>query len=288
LIADGVNMGEVADKSNPGILVEGLDTQLPLADIAGLAALLGEDNLISVTAGFDLDGEEGTAEVQLFTSQQFTKSSGPVSLVGTDESDLLFGSDEADVLAGNGGNDVILGFGGDDLIATGAGLTHVRAGAGDDRVVLEATGAPAAGFATVIDGGLGRDVLEIAFGGDLNMGLLDLVDLSGIEALDLGNGAANSLVLSLEDIFGLSNEADTELEALLGAPLPDSLTIHGDSSDTLTLTSGADGTVVDTGTSVTDAEGTTLDIYTYVNGGDVLATLAVESDVAVAAAPAAA
>ncbi len=286
LIADGVDRGEVADASHPSLTVDGLDTKLALADIAGLADLLGEDNLISVTAGFDLDGDKSTAEIELFTSQQFSKQAAALSLDGTDESDLLFGSDFADVLAGNGGNDIILGFGGDDLISTGSGLNHVHAGAGDDRILLQSAEAPADGFRNVVNGGSGRDVLEVSFGGDINTKVLALIDLSGVEALDVDNGAANSLTLTLEDIFGLSDEADAELEALLGAALPQSASIYGDNADTVTLSSGSEGAFVDTGTSVTDTAGNTLDIYTYVNGGDVLATLAVDSDVAVTVAPA--
>ncbi len=209
-----------------------------------------------------------------------------MTLDGTDESDLLLGSDLADVLAGNGGNDIILGFGGNDLISTGAGLNHVRAGAGDDRIVLESAGAPSDGFVDMVDGGAGRDVLAVAFGGDLVADVLGQVDLRGIEALDMDNGQANSLTLTLEDLIGLSAEADTELEALLGAILPESLTILGDGADTLTLLGGAAGDFVDTETSVTTAQGTTLDIYTYVDGGEVLATLAVDSDVAVTTATA--
>lgn len=284
LIADGVDLGEVAAETAAGIRVEGFETTLPLADIAGLAGLLGDENIISVTVGFDLDEDLTTSEVELFTSQVFAKQSVAMTLNGTERSDLLLGSDFADVLAGNGGNDIILGFGGDDLITTGTGLNHVRAGAGNDRIVLESAGAPAGGFSDFIDGGTGRDVLAVAFGDDLTA-TLPLIDLRGIEAIDMTNGAANRLELTLADVLGLSDEADSELEALLGAALPESLTVYGDNEDSLVLTNDSEGGFVDTGTSVIDSDGTTLGIYTYVNGGEVLATLAVDSDVAVTVAP---
>ena len=284
LIADGVDRGEVADESAPGISVEGFDTELALADIAGLAGLLGEENIISVTVGFDLDNDPATSEIELFTSQVFSRQGQAMTLFGTEVSDLLLGSDFADLLAGNGGNDIILGFGGDDTISTGTGLDHVRAGAGNDRIVLDSAEAPANGFANLVDGGAGRDVLAVSFGGDLTT-ILPLVDLSGIEAIDMENGVTNTLDLTLEDVLSLSDEADTELEALLGAALPESLTVYGDDSDTLTLVNGTKGTFIDTEDTVTDGDGTTFDIYTYVDGGAVLATLAVDSDIAVSVAP---
>jgi hypothetical protein len=161
----------------------------------------------------------------------------------------------------------------------------VRAGAGNDRISLDSVEAPPAGFTNTIDGGSGRDVLEIGFGGDLTAALT-LVDLRGIEAIDMDNGQANQFSLTLEDVLGVSDEADTELEALLGAALSESFSVYGDTSDTLTLVDGSSGDFVRSEDPVADGAGTTFDVYTYVSGGEVLATIAVDSEVAVTVAPA--
>jgi VCBS repeat-containing protein len=271
LISDGIDRGVIATETAPGVISAGLVTTLPLAEIAGLADLLGDSNRISVTAGYDLDGDGATVEIELFDSRVFEKAATAQTLTGTEGSDLLFGSDLADDLRGGAGNDILLGFGGNDTIRPGAGIDTVLAGAGDDRVILSAAG-DAGGR---LDGGEGRDTLEIGFGGDLNAGLLDLVDLRGIEAIDMTNGQANALRLTLADVLGMSDGTDTEIETLLGGLVPNARTILGDAGDTLLL-EGAQriGTA-------TDGAGTTFDLYSFASGSDVLATLAVDADVAV-------
>jgi VCBS repeat-containing protein len=274
LIADGVSKGVIATEASPGALTSGLVTTLPLAEIAGLADLLGTSNRISATAGYDLDGNPATVEISLFASSVFAKAGTAQTLTGTDGSDLLFGSDLGDVLAGGAGNDILLGFGGNDVIRPGAGRDTVLAGAGDDRIVVTAaeTALTAGGL---LDGGTGRDTLDIDFAGDVNAGLLDLVDLRGIEVIDMANGQANTLRLTLSDVLGMSTESDRELEALLGTAVPFGRTILGDAGDTLVLEGARK-----TGT-IADASGNTFDIYAFEGGSDVLATLAVDADMAV-------
>jgi len=86
---------------------------------------------------------------------------------------------------------------------------------------------------------------------------------------------ANTLRLSLSDVLGMSDETDTELEALLGGVVPNARTILGDTVDNLVL-EGAQksGTIA-------DGSGATFDIYSFSAGSDVLATLAVDADVTV-------
>ena len=275
LIADGVDRGVIATESSPGVVSGGLVTTLSLADIAGLADLLGTSNRISATAGYDLDGDPSTVEIELFDSIVLAKAETAQTLTGTAGSDLLFGSDLDDDITGGSGNDIILGFGGNDTIRPGAGIDTVLAGAGDDRIILTTAETASASGRKLLDGGEGRDTLQIDFGGDLNTGLLDLIDLRGIEVIDMENGQANTLRLTLSDVLGMSDETDTEIEALLGGLVPNARTILGDASDSLVL-EGA----VKSGT-VTDGSGRTLDIFSFTNGSDVLATLAVDADVAV-------
>jgi hypothetical protein len=101
------------------------------------------------------------------------------------------------------------------------------------------------------------------------------VDLRGIEAIDMQNGQANTLRLALSDVIGMSQESDTDLEALLGGAVALGRTILGDATDTLVLEGARK-----TGTTA-DASGNTFDIYSFEGGSDVLATLAVDADMAV-------
>jgi uncharacterized protein YegL len=280
LIADGVDRGVIATQDSPGVVSAGLVTTLSLADIAGLADLLGTRNRISATAGYDLDGDPRTIEIELFASEIFEKKATAQTLTGTGGSDLLFGSDAADDLTGGAGNDILLGFGGNDTIRPGAGLDTVLAGAGNDRIVVTAAETASASGQERIDGGTGRDTLDIDFGGDVNAGLLDLVDLRGIEVIDMQNGRANTLRLSLSDVLGLSDENDTRLEALIGGAVPNLRTILGDAGDSLVV-EGATKTG-----SVTDGTNR-FDVYSFGQGSDVLATLAVDADVAVSTQPSA-
>ncbi len=276
LIADGVSRGVIATETSAGVISSGLLTTLSVADIAGIADLLGTSNRISATGGYDLDGNQATVEVELFASTVLQKAAAAQTLTGTTGSDLLFGSDLGDVLNGGAGNDILLGFGGSDVIRPGAGIDTVLAGAGDDRIIIDAPEGPAAGGRELIDGGAGRDRLEIGFGGDVNSGYLDHVDLRGIEVIDMRNGQANSLRLTLSDVLGMSDDTDPMIEALLGRAVPNARTILGDASDVLVL----DG-AQKTGTAA-DAAGNSYNIYTFEGGSDVLATLAVDADVTVA------
>jgi hypothetical protein len=286
LIADGGEEILIADKSSKAVVTEGLDTTLALADIIGIADLLGDENRISALASFDLDGVTSSVEIELFSSQVFKIQDSGQNVEGLAESDLLFGSNTDDTLNGNGGNDVIFGFGGDDQISTGSGLGTVRAGDGNDRITLDSAEAAVEELKERIDGGAGRDVLDVDFGGDLNAGLMDLIDLSGIEAIDLKNGLQNTLQLTLEDIQLLSNEPDEELTQLLAGLLPDtalqdSVSIYSDTNDAVRLIETASVDFQQTALSVTGSNGDQLDIYTASVGGQILAVLAVDSDVVV-------
>ena len=281
LITDGTDMGEIADETAETLVISGFDATLSLADIDGLASLLGSQNRISVTGGFDLDGDPSTVELTLFASERFGVAEAAQTTVGTDGSDLLFGSDEADTLTGNGGNDVILAFDGDDTLTLGAGADTVMAGAGDDFITITSFDGLTGGRVESIDGGDGRDTLKITAPVDVEPDYLSLVDLSGIEVLDIANGHADDLDLTIGDLLDLSGSDDDLLAGLLGAAPGQSLTVLGEAGDSLTLTEAPNGQFVDTGTQVEGMDGTTLNVFQYTSGSDVLHTLAVDADVTV-------
>ena len=102
-------------------------------------------------------------------------------------------------------------------------------GTGDDVPIFDALDT------LRVDGGLGLDTLRFDGAGNLNLTIpvgghrLAGVVYTGIEQIDLDNGAANTLTLSRLDVFQLSEESNT-------------LTIFGDTSDTVNLTGFSMGT----------------------------------------------
>ncbi|WP_436399205.1 Ig-like domain-containing protein [Roseobacter sp. S98] len=278
LEVDGTDLGVISDETSPALQIEGLDYELPLAAIENIAGMLGEDNRITIEAGFDTDGDKNTVEFELTSFDSFGRADTAQTLTGLDGHDLLFGSNEDDSITGGDGNDVILAFDGDDTISAGAGNDSVLAGDGDDRIIM--TDMPTG--TEVVSGGAGRDVLEVDVA-DINA-LLAATDLSGIEAIDMDNGRADALSLSLVDIVSFSDEADADLEALLGSALPESITVYGETGDLVDISTGAGGSVRAAAAGpVNDGAGNAFTIYEYVDsGGEVLATLAVESAVTVA------
>ena len=269
LIADGVDEAVIADESDLDIRLDEDGASYALADIPGLADLLGDDNIFSIDATFVPFGDAET--VSLSAREEISKADTAQNLTGTARSDLILGSDAADQIAAGAGDDIVLGFAGADTLNAGTGADTVKAGAGNDRIEVNT------GLGMALDGGTGRD--ELAF--DDAPAALDMIDLSGIEAIDLTNGKADTLSLSLSDILNISSEADTDLEALLDAILPDSMTVLGESGDTLDL----DESFSETGQTVTDTDGNELAIFKASVGSDVLATLAVDVEVAVASQP---
>jgi VCBS repeat-containing protein len=271
-----------SDGTDHGVIATGIDTDgtgftLPLASVDGIEDLLGQDNDFVATAVFDLDGDVGTTNDQV-TIVEAARISAPdeaVSPAGSDRADLMLGGAADDTLEGGDGNDLLIGGGGNDSLLGGAG---------DDLIVLNG---PAG--TVLADGGTGRDTLKFGMGGDLTNDVLPTLTITDIEALDMTNGQANALSLTLADIEGLSSERDTDLEALLGVALadPDSATVYGDVGDTLNL-SNPEGDIVQNppGTGpVSDGNGNSFDIYQFFDGSNtLLATLAVDDDVSVVVA----
>ncbi len=282
LEVDGVDKGVIATETSDALTVDGIDYALPLASIENIDTLLGESNRISVTARFDLDGDRDTAEVELFKSDVIGKADTAQVVSGFADHDLLFGGQADDTIQGHAGDDVILGFDGNDTIDGGTGADVVLAGAGDDVVRV---GEVSVEGLDVIDGGLGRDILDIDVAGNLTDDLIPSLDIRNIEAIDMENGLGNTLELTLADVVDLSATSDSQLEALLDAALPESAVIYGDAGDQLTLLGDAEGGFQKVaGAPVDDGQGNTLDIYNYVQDGNVLATLGVDTDIEVSGA----
>lgn len=201
---------------------------------------------------------------------------GDEAIFGLQGSDTLDGGAGNDSLFGDQGADTLRGGDGDDFLSGGGVLGDLLEGGAGDDILEYSVGTD------TFDGGTGRDTLLVVTGGAPGSDLLPVLSGSQIEAIDLNNGSFETLNIAYGDVVGLSSEADTVLEALLGAALPDSATILGDTGDTVNLTGDAIGGW-QTGDTVLDDQGNDLTVYQFVNSAtdEVLATLAIDDNVQV-------
>ncbi len=278
-----VDGGATTTLNTVGALVQdGIDYQLDFAKISGLADLLGAENRFSITANYDLDGD-GVSDLSLFSTDVLGKADTSQNTSGAenDSADLLFGSDLADTISGDDGDDILVGYDGADTLIGGAGADTVLAGAGDDRIVIEDLADLVSG--DEIDAGEGRDVLGIDGAGMVDLSLLSQPGgaNTGIEVIDLDNGEANQISLTVEDVVDTLGSTDTVLEGLSGltGPLGNTATIYGDTGDTFELVNGPGGTWNEIGTFADPSSSEDLVVYQYVESGSVRATVAIDDDI---------
>ncbi|SFZ98352.1 T1SS secreted agglutinin RTX [hydrothermal vent metagenome] len=150
--------------------------------------------------------------------------------------------------------DIVNGTNGDDTLAGIDGLAEVlSAGEGDDVIHLSEV-------SDIVDGGVGIDTLLVS--NDITMDFSTLEhNINNIEYIDLtsANVALNNI--SVEDVLDMTDSSNT-------------LTIMGESGDTVTLDNSVGGAWVQEA-STTTISGHTYDVY-HNNDAD-LATLYVES-----------
>ncbi|MEM9395525.1 MAG: Ig-like domain-containing protein [Pseudomonadota bacterium] len=215
LFVDGEDLGEIADETSSALVETDDGISLDVADIAGIEGLLGDDNILIVEAGFDLDGDASTTELTLFTSETL---GGP-----------------------------------------------------------QTTSALAAG----------RSIAQFDIAGDLTGALLALAENQTVDAVDIDNGLANSLTLTGADILGLSDRPDALLGGLLANAPASTTTIYGDTGDEVTFVSNESGSFSKSSEApVEDGEGNTLALYNFSDNTGVVATVAVDAEVAVTVATA--
>jgi Ca2+-binding RTX toxin-like protein len=118
--------------------------------------------------GFDtFDASEATRgltinlETETVTGLGNSKIENIEGVVGSTFADTITGSSADEVLIGNGGSDVVRAGGGSDTLVAGAGSDKLYGEAGSDTLVYNATSG--SGYAHVMDGGSGSDVLQLQF-----------------------------------------------------------------------------------------------------------------------------
>jgi serralysin len=121
---------------------------------------------------------------------------GDDNISGGSSNDILYGDAGNDMLDGRGGQDSIYGGGGDDVIEGDADADFESGGDGNDRFVLYNN----FGFGNTVDGGAGRDILDLTNRGAPPIGSI-VIDLDGI-GLDGPDGT--SALASIEDVWGSS------------------------------------------------------------------------------------
>jgi hypothetical protein len=184
--------------------------------------------------------------------------SGHRSGTGNSSDNEITGNAGNNVLAGGAGNDTLIGEDGNDVLDGSSGIDSMVGGAGDDtyyvntwrdQVIEDANGgidtvraAPSYTLGNELENliligsgdrsgtGNSSDNQIVGSGVTVDLTKIESSAIAGIEIIDIQGSGNNSLLLSLEDVFDISDTTDT-------------LTIDGDTGDTLTVTSGtwADG-----------------------------------------------
>jgi hypothetical protein len=210
----------------------------------------GFDDLLIGAYNADVNGKGNAGAGYLLFGGNF---SGAVTYLGDGGSNTFTGSSKDESFVGGDGDDLLFG---------GGGLDAFQGGAGNDTVVL------GAGTPLWVDGGRGIDTANV----DALDPAIDFTGILGarfdsIEKIDLSGPNGNTLILDKTTVFHLvGTNADQ---------VPDNaLLVKGDAGDSVTLDGAGWTRIADT----VDPVGETGTYATWTNG---LATVLVESDVAV-------
>lgn len=205
LVADATDHGQLAGLPDFSTTAEGL--AISLAEISGIAELLGRSNTFTTSVTVDLDPTTTGDEIVLTTIKTLGVKAESVNQAGTSEADLIFGSDEGDTLGGAAGDDILMGFDGDDIIFGGAGNDIATGGLGADQFVFDAEPGTETDVDTIRDFELGVDGLDLL--GGLTIASVADVDADGDSTVDdtlvtLSNGAQVQLI----DVSGIVSSGD--------------------------------------------------------------------------------
>ncbi|MDD4948596.1 DUF4347 domain-containing protein [Sulfuricurvum sp.] len=194
----------------------------------------GNDTLLGGAGNDILDGGEGIdnanygnatigVHVDLtITTAQDTLGAGVDTLTNIEN---LTGSAYNDTLIGNSGNNILNGGVGNDTLRGNGGSDHLNGETGDDTFIITRNSDM---VNSIINGGAGIDTLKLEGYANLDLTKIGDTRLQNIETIDITANGNNNLKLSTIDIQSMST-----LESGYH-----SITINGNTGDTLTLTDG--------------------------------------------------
>jgi Ca2+-binding RTX toxin-like protein len=197
---------------------------LSAASAAVTAALNGVTGVESVTVTGSAGDASITVGADTVIAASGTLTTNASSLVAGGSIELTYdgsaistatkvqnvtGSAGDDTITGGAGNDIIVGGDGNDSITGGTGIDNLSGGSGNDIFVVATTGTGFTGLTTAeaVSGGVGNDSLQFA-AGTLVIAAADLVNVSGIETIELQN-SSQTASLTLTDAFFSANGSTT-------------------------------------------------------------------------------
>ncbi|MDB5823804.1 MAG: hypothetical protein JWR21_2508, partial [Herminiimonas sp.] len=175
---------------------------------------IGDDIVVGGAGDDTIDGSSGvdTIDYSAETANLVVNLTTGIGSGAASGNDTLLNFEN---ITGGAGNDTLTGNDGANRIIGGAGSDTISTGAGNDWILFDAADAH-------VDAGIGIDTLAIADTSPVDFTAIADDRFVGIEELDLtGNGIQN-LTLNGTDVLAFSDSADT-------------LKIHGDAGDHVTL-----------------------------------------------------
>ena len=223
----GTDVRDVLTTGDDDDLIQLLGGDDSVTSGGGFDTIFGGDGDDYINSGADADSVEGGRG-----NDSLRGWGGNDTLTGGEGNDDLQGWNGADSLVGSAGDDFLLGGDGNDVLVDGLGADYIHAGAGDDFIFIESADIVQSNeiiqilrttrsddgltealtgdhvvYATVIDGGLGFDVVNFGDANDAfflhdnisafhdsvqlftdSSGNAGRARLSGVEELNLGGG----------------------------------------------------------------------------------------------------
>ncbi|WP_263834133.1 VCBS domain-containing protein, partial [Sulfurospirillum oryzae] len=171
-------------------------TQTAYTEISGTS---GDDSALLGTTGNDyIDGHDGNDVIHAGSGNDF--------LEGGHGDDALYGDADNDILHGSDGNDVLHGGDGNDILDGGTGADALYGDAGNDTLVYDSHDVQA-------DGGSGIDTLLIK-DSTVDFSTIGDTKIENIEILDLSKASVSIVNLNPNDVFEITDNADTILKVI--------------------------------------------------------------------------
>lgn len=156
----------------------GQEDRIQLLGVAGSAATLGADNLLTVSGGpggpftLQLDPADDYAGMAFILASDDNGGSYLTYAPANAGDDVFTGGNGSDVYDGGAGSDMIAGGAGNDTLSGGLGLDTIDGGSGDDLVSGGAGDDVLKGGSgrDIVDGGEGNDVIDAGSDADTVLG----------------------------------------------------------------------------------------------------------------------